>query len=85
MIRDKVLTSRGNASRITTNDLDLPSSAEINRIAIYSHLTLRLQELLHSAKAHAPKHIQLQVVLGERRSNLPTQNGYFYGDSPGVD
>ena len=26
--------------------------AEINRIAIYSHLTPRLQELLHSAKAH---------------------------------
>ena len=52
MIRDKVLASRGNASRLTTNDLDLPSSAEINRIAIYSHLTPRLQELLHSAKAH---------------------------------
>ena len=52
MIRDKVLASRGNASRLTTNDLDLPSSAVINRIAIYSHLTPRLQELLHSAKAH---------------------------------
>ena len=52
MIRDKVLASRGNTSRITTECLDLPSSAEINRIAIYSHLTPRLQELLHSAKSH---------------------------------
>ena len=52
MTRDTVLTSRGNASRLTTEDLDLPSTAEINRIAIYSHLTLRLQELLHSAKAN---------------------------------
>lgn len=52
MIRDKVLASRGNTSRITTECLDLPSSAEINRIAIYSHLTPRLQELLFSAKLH---------------------------------
>ena len=35
-----------------TKDLDLPSTAEINQIAIYSHLMLRLQELLHSAKAN---------------------------------
>ena len=52
MIRDKVLTSRGNTSRITTEGLDLPSSAEINQIPIYSHLTPRLQELLHSVKLH---------------------------------
>ena len=52
MIRDTVLASRANASRLTTDDLDLPFTVEINRIAIYSHLTLRLQELLHSAKAH---------------------------------
>ena len=52
MTRDTVLTSRGNASRLTTEDLDLPSTAEINRIAIYSHLTLRLQELLHSTKVN---------------------------------
>ena len=52
MTRDTVLASRGNASRLTTEDLDLPSTAEINRIAIYSHHTPRLQELLHSAKAH---------------------------------
>ena len=52
MTRDTVLASRGNASRLTTKDLDLPSTAEINRIAIYSHLTLRLKELLHLAKAN---------------------------------
>ena len=56
MIRDKVLAARGNASRLTTEDLDLSSSAEINRIAIYSHLTPRLQELLHSAKVHQNTH-----------------------------
>ena len=56
MIRDKVLASRGNVNRLTTEDLDLSSSAEINRIAIYSHLTPRLQELLHSAKAHQNTH-----------------------------
>ena len=52
MIRDTVLASKGNTSRLTTEDLDLSSTAEINRIAIYSHLTPRLQELLHSARAH---------------------------------
>ena len=52
MTRNTVLASKGNASRLTTEDLDLPSTAEINRITIYSHLTPRLQELLHSAKAH---------------------------------
>ena len=46
-----MLASRGNTSQLTTEDLDLLSTAEINRIAIYSHLTPRLQELLHSAKA----------------------------------
>jgi len=50
--QDTVLASRGNASRLTTEDLDLLSNAEINRIAIYSHLRPRLQELLHSAKVH---------------------------------
>ena len=84
MTRDTVLASRGNASRLTTEDLDLPSTAEINRIAIYSHLTPRLQELLHSAKAK-PNPLQLQMVLGKRRSNLPTQNGFFYDDSSEVD
>ena len=74
-----------NASRLTTKDLDLPSTAEINRIAIYSHLTPRLQELLHSAKAHQNTYTELQMVLGKRRSNLPTQNGFFYDDSSGVD
>jgi len=34
----KVLASRGNVSRLTTEDLDLSASAEINRTAIYSHL-----------------------------------------------
>ena len=52
MTQDTVLASRGNAKRLTIEDLDLPSTAEINRIAIYSHLTPRLHELLHSAKAH---------------------------------
>ena len=33
----------------------------------------------------APKHIQLQMVLGKKRSNLPTQNGFFYDDSSEVD
>ena len=52
MTRDTVLASIGNPSWLTTEDLDLLSTAEINGIAIYSHLTLRLQELLHSAKAN---------------------------------
>ena len=52
MTRDTVLASRGNASRLTTKDLDLPSTAENKQVAIYSHLMLRLQELLHSAKAN---------------------------------
>lgn len=38
MTLGKVLASRGNTSRITTECLDFPSSAEINQFAIYSHL-----------------------------------------------
>ena len=52
MIRDTVLASIGNTSRLPTEDLDLPSTSEIDRTAIYSHFTPRLQELLHTAKAH---------------------------------
>jgi len=32
--------------------LGLPTTATIDRIAIYSHLTPKLQELLHAAKDH---------------------------------
>ena len=35
-----------------TESLGLPPTVEINRFKIYSHLTPRLQELLHAAKAH---------------------------------
>ncbi|CAH3159395.1 unnamed protein product, partial [Porites lobata] len=71
MTRDTVLASRGNASRLTTKDLDLPSTAEINRIAIYSHLTPRLLELLHSAKAH--QNTYNYKCLNRNLENLQTQ------------
>lgn len=53
MARDQVLSARGNVSRITTDDLELSSTVAIDRIAIYSHLTPKLQELLHAAKEHS--------------------------------
>ena len=52
MARDKVLASRRNTTQLTTEALGLSPTAEVNRIRIYSHLTPRLQELLHAAKAH---------------------------------
>ena len=52
LVRDKVLAARNNASQLTVHNLELPSSTTIDRIAIYSHLTPRLQELLHDAKNH---------------------------------
>ena len=52
MARDKVLASRRNTTQLTTEALGLSPTAEVNRIRIYSHLTPRLQELLHAAKVH---------------------------------
>ena len=56
MVRDTVLASRGNTSQLTAEVLELPSTTTIDRIAIYSHLTPRLQELLHAAKEHQNTH-----------------------------
>ena len=44
----KVLASRRNSTQLTTKALGLPPTVEVNRIKIYSHLTPRLQELLHA-------------------------------------
>jgi len=43
---------KSNTSTLTIDDLGLPTAATIDRIAIYSHLTPKLQELLHAAKDH---------------------------------
>ena len=56
MAQDKVLASRRNTSQLTPEALRFSPTAEINRIRIYSHLTLRLQELLYAAKAHQNMH-----------------------------
>ena len=42
---EKVLAAKSNTSTLTVDDLDLPTTATIDRIAIYSHLTPKLQEL----------------------------------------
>ena len=52
MTREKVLAAKSNTSILTVDDLGLPTTATIDRIAIYSHLTPKLQELLHVAKDH---------------------------------
>ena len=52
MTREKVLAAKSNTSTLTVDDLGLPTTATIDRIAIYSHLTPKLQELLHAAKDH---------------------------------
>ena len=49
---EKVLAAKSNTSTLTVDDLGLPTTAIIDRIAIYSHLTPKLQELLHAAKDH---------------------------------
>ena len=56
MSREKVLASRRNTTQLPTEALGLPPTAEVNRVKIYSHLTPRLQELLHTAKAHQNTH-----------------------------
>lgn len=52
MTGEKVLAAKSNTSTLTVDDLGLPTMATIDRIAIYSHLTPKLQELLHAAKDH---------------------------------
>ena len=52
LVRDKVLAARNNASQLTVYNLELPSSPTIDRIAIYSDLAPRSQELLYDAKNH---------------------------------
>ena len=56
MARDKVLALRCNTSQLTSEALRLSPTAEVNRIRNYSHLTPRLQELLHAAQAHQNMH-----------------------------
>ena len=43
MAREKVLAAKSNTSTLTVDDLGLPTTATIDRIAIYSHLTPKLQ------------------------------------------
>ena len=52
LVHDKVLAARNNTSQLTVYNLELPSSATVDRIAIHSHLMPRLQKLLHDAKNH---------------------------------
>ena len=52
MTREKVLAAKSNTSTLTVDDLGFPATATIDRITIYSHLTPKLQELLHAAKDH---------------------------------
>ena len=52
MAREKVLAAKSNTSTLTVDDLGFPATATIDRITIYSHLTPKLQELLHAAKDH---------------------------------
>lgn len=48
MVRDKALAAIGEANALTADDLDLSSSTNVDQIAIYSHLTPKLQELLNA-------------------------------------
>jgi len=52
MTREKVLAAKSNTSTLTVDDLGLHTTTTIDRIAIYSHLTPKLQELLNAAKDH---------------------------------
>lgn len=52
MTREKVLAAKSNTSSLTVDNLGLPTTATVDRIAIYSHLTPKLQELLYAAKDH---------------------------------
>lgn len=53
---EKILTARMNTNWLTPSELGLPSSTELGRIAIFSNLTPRLQELLHQVKAYKTNH-----------------------------
>ena len=56
MVRERVLAARANTNRLTSNDFDLPSGSQIDRIGILSHLSPKLQDLLRSAKTHQTEH-----------------------------
>ena len=81
MVHEKVLAVKNQINLVTAEVLGLPSSTEINPMAIYRNLTRRLQELLFAAS----KPLQLQVVLGEEFSNLPTQDKHKCSDLPGIN
>ena len=64
MSREKLLASRRNTTQLTT---------EVNRIKIYSHLTPRLQELLHAAKAQQTHTITSGAGLKGMQSSFAKQ------------
>ena len=53
--RDGVLARRKETRRLLPESFDLPEDSELS-IKIYTHLTPRLQELLHDAKSFKESH-----------------------------
>ena len=53
--RDGVLAKRRETHRLLSESFDLPEDSELS-IKIYTHLTPRLQELLHDAKSFQESH-----------------------------
>ena len=73
MSREKLLASRRNTTQLTTEALGLPPTVEVYRIKIYSHLTPRLQELLHAAKAQQTHTITSGAGLKGMQSSFAKQ------------
>ena len=71
MTREKVLAAKSNTSTLTVDDLGLPTTATIDRITIYSHITPKLQELLHATKDR-------QKSLGEGSGGISSQDRFIY-------
>ena len=76
MAREQVMAVRNNANQLTADGLGLPSSIEIGRIAIFCHLTPRLQELLHLAKTHQTSY-SYKYCWAKGICNLSAQNGWL--------
>ena len=74
LTRDTVLASRSNSGQLTAEALGFPPTSIVNRILIFPHLTPRLQD------EGTSECLQLQMVLGPRNRNFPSQDRHTRSD-----
>ena len=71
LAKDKVMAARRAVGNLNAEKLQLESSADVNHISLYDHLTSRIQELLYKSK---------QTRAAKNYKYCSAKNGFMYND-----